>query len=47
MWLRSRVPRWTMNTHRDEWFFQVLDNNWDTVHAWVQVFMAQYSGLRL
>jgi len=46
MLLRAWVRIWTMNTHRDERFFQVLDKSWDTAHARVQVFMAQYSGLR-
>ncbi|HUA97361.1 MAG TPA: hypothetical protein VMA34_03485 [Terracidiphilus sp.] len=47
MLLRSWVRMWTINTRRKEQFFQVLDKNWDQVHARVQVFMAQHSGLRL
>ena len=47
MLLRSWVRMWTMNTRREEQFFQVLDENWSQVHARVQVFMAQHSGLRL
>jgi hypothetical protein len=47
MLLRSWVRLWTMNTRREEQFFQVLDENWSQVHARVQVFMAQHSGLRL
>jgi hypothetical protein len=46
MLLRSWIRMLVVNEHADEWFFQILEKNWDEVHARVQVHMARYSGLR-
>jgi hypothetical protein len=47
MLLRSWVRMMVLNAHSDERFFQILDKNWDQVHARIQVQMAQYSGLSI
>ena len=46
MLLRSWIRMLVVNVHAEERFFQILDKNWDEVHARVQVHMARYSGLR-
>lgn len=46
MLLRSLIRMLVVNGHAEERFFQILDKNWDEVHARVQVLMARYSGLR-
>jgi hypothetical protein len=47
MLLRSWIRMLVVNEHAEERFFQILDKNWDEVHARVQVHMGRYSGLRL
>jgi hypothetical protein len=47
MLLRSWIRMLVVNGHAEERFFQILDKNWDEVHARVQLHMARYSGLRL
>jgi hypothetical protein len=47
MLLRSWIRMLVVNGHAEERFFQILDKNWDEVHARVQVHMGRYSGLRL
>ena len=47
MLLRSWIRMLVVNGHAEECFFQILDKNWDEVHARVQVHMGRYSGLRL
>jgi hypothetical protein len=47
MLLRSWIRVLVLNGHAEERFFQILDKNWDEVHARVQVHMGRYSGLLL
>ena len=47
MLLRSWIRMLVVNGHAEERFFQILDKNWDEVHARVQVHISRYSGLRL
>ena len=47
MLLRSWIRMLVVNGHAEERFFQILDRNWDEVHARVQVHMGRYSGLRV
>jgi len=47
MLLRSWIRMLVVNGYAEERFFQILDKNWDEVHARVQVHISRYSGLRL
>lgn len=46
MLLRSWIRMLVVNERTEERLFQILDKNWDEVHARVQVHMARFSGLR-
>ena len=47
MLLRSWIRMLVVNGYAEERFFQILDKNWDEVHARVQVHISRYSGLRI